>query len=124
MFYYQHACTFQIIDDMIFAIGGFNGVSTIFNVECFDDNKNEWYEATDMNSNRSALGACVVYDLPNINDYIHKNRKGLIEEKRQRMLSLRNMEMMRTRFDGRQVFPQLIQGRINADEEEETEDDF
>ena len=32
----------QSIDDMIFAIGGFNGVTTIFNVECFDGTTEEW----------------------------------------------------------------------------------
>ena len=32
----------EIIDDMIFAIGGFNGVSTTCHVECFDDKTNEW----------------------------------------------------------------------------------
>ncbi|GIY18410.1 hypothetical protein CEXT_311021 [Caerostris extrusa] len=38
------------MDDMIFVIGGFNGVTTIFHVECFDERTEEWYEATDMNS--------------------------------------------------------------------------
>ena len=28
---------------MIFAIGGFNGVTTIYNVECFDPSSDEWY---------------------------------------------------------------------------------
>lgn len=28
---------------MIFAIGGFNGVTTIFNVECYDGSTDEWY---------------------------------------------------------------------------------
>lgn len=32
----------KIIDDMLFAIGGFNGVTTIFNVECYDINADEW----------------------------------------------------------------------------------
>lgn len=31
---------------MIFAIGGFNGVTTIYNVECFDPTTDEWYAAT------------------------------------------------------------------------------
>ena len=33
---------FQVIDEMVFAIGGFNGVTTIFNVECFDASTDEW----------------------------------------------------------------------------------
>ncbi|XP_076094839.1 kelch-like protein 10 [Mytilus galloprovincialis] len=65
----------EVIDDMIFAIGGFNGVTTIFNVECYDGSTDEWYDATDMNLYRSALSACVVSGLPNIHDYIYKDRE-------------------------------------------------
>lgn len=32
----------EVIDDMIFVIGGFNGVTTIFRVECYDGKHNEW----------------------------------------------------------------------------------
>lgn len=74
------------MDDMIFVIGGFNGITTIYQVECFDERTGEWYEATDMNSYRSALAACVVQGLPNVDDYIHQNRSGLMEEKRQKLL--------------------------------------
>ncbi|KAH9635551.1 hypothetical protein HF086_003165 [Spodoptera exigua] len=56
----------EVIDDMIFAIGG--------------------YEATDMNIYRSALSACVIMGLPNVYDYIHKHRERLMEEKRQKIL--------------------------------------
>ncbi|KAF3424065.1 hypothetical protein E2986_07162, partial [Frieseomelitta varia] len=77
----------EVIDDMIFAIGGFNGVTTIYHVECYDEKTNE-YEATDMNVYRSALSACVIMGLPNINDYIHKHRERLMEEKRQKLLAL------------------------------------
>ncbi|RZF33483.1 hypothetical protein LSTR_LSTR010139 [Laodelphax striatellus] len=48
------------------------------------------YEATDMNIYRSALSACVIMGLPNISDYIHKHRELLMEEKRQKLLSLEN----------------------------------
>ncbi|XP_054262535.1 kelch-like protein 10 isoform X2 [Macrosteles quadrilineatus] len=78
----------EVIDDMIFAIGGFNGMTTIHQVECYDETTNSWYEATDMNVFRSALSACVISNLPNINDYIHQNRDMLMEEKRQRLLAL------------------------------------
>ncbi|KAI8422351.1 hypothetical protein MSG28_006213 [Choristoneura fumiferana] len=78
----------EVIDDMIFAIGGFNGVTTIYHVECYDERTNEWYEATDMNIYRSALSACVIMGLPNVYDYIHKHRERLMEEKRQKILLL------------------------------------
>ena len=31
-----------VIDEMIYAIGGFNGSSTIASVECFDGETDEW----------------------------------------------------------------------------------
>ncbi|XP_056630797.1 kelch-like protein 10 [Diorhabda sublineata] len=80
----------EVVDDMIFAIGGFNGVTTIYHVECYDEKTNEWYEATDMNIYRSALSACVIDGLPNVQDYIHKHRDRLMEEKRQKLIALEN----------------------------------
>nr|QTM97704.1 KLHL10 [Sinohyriopsis cumingii] len=74
----------EVIDDMIFAIGGFNGVTTIFNVECYDGTTDEWYDATDMNLYRSALSACVVTGLPNVQDYIHKDRDKQEDNKKKR----------------------------------------
>ena len=32
----------EIIDDMIFAIGGFNGFNTTYHVECYDEQSNKW----------------------------------------------------------------------------------
>lgn len=32
----------EIIDDMIFAMGGYNGVTTTYQVECYDEKTNEW----------------------------------------------------------------------------------
>ena len=32
----------QVIDELLFAIGGFNGVTTISHVECFDATADEW----------------------------------------------------------------------------------
>ena len=32
----------QVMDDMLYAIGGFNGVTTIFQVECYDPSADEW----------------------------------------------------------------------------------
>lgn len=41
-----------------------------------------------MNIYRSALSACVIMGLPNVEDYIHKHRERLMEEKRQKLLAL------------------------------------
>ena len=51
-------------------IGGFNGLTTIFNVECFDDQTDEWYDAADMNTFRSALSACVLSGLDTVRNLI------------------------------------------------------
>ena len=40
-------------------------------VECYEGKSNEWYDATDMNINRSALKACLVRDLNNVVDFTH-----------------------------------------------------
>jgi kelch-like protein 10 len=72
----------EVIDDKIFAIGGFNCASTKHEVEYYDEKSNEWHEASNMNANRIALSACVIKGLPNVCDYIHKGRDQL-REKRQ-----------------------------------------
>jgi kelch-like protein 10 len=40
-----------------------------------------------MNLNRSALTAYVVGSLPNVKDYIHKDRQTLMEERRRRLFA-------------------------------------
>ncbi|XP_055641436.1 kelch-like protein 10 [Toxorhynchites rutilus septentrionalis] len=77
----------EVIDDMIFAIGGYDGVSAISNTECYALETNEWLEATDLNLMRSAFKAVIISGLPNIRDYIHKDRDSLMAERRQRMSS-------------------------------------
>lgn len=52
------------------------------------------YEATDMNVYRSAVSACVIMGLPNVEDYIHKHRESLMEEKRQKLLALSNQRLL------------------------------
>lgn len=59
----------EVIDDRLFAVGGFNGFSTTFNVEYYDALTNEWYEACDMEIFRSALSCCVVSGLSNLTEY-------------------------------------------------------
>lgn len=77
----------EIIDNMIFAIGGFNGVVTISHTECYQPENDEWLEATDMSIIRSALTATIVSGLPNIRDYLHKDRHKLMQERRLNMIT-------------------------------------
>lgn len=76
----------EVMDDMIFAMGGFNGMVTIAHTECYDAEQNTWLEASDMNIQRSALTTCVVHGLANVRDYTHKQRDRLMEERRQRIM--------------------------------------
>ncbi|CAG5102462.1 Similar to KLHL10: Kelch-like protein 10 (Homo sapiens) [Cotesia congregata] len=63
-----------ILDDMIFVIGGYDGYTTIADVECYDPETNEWYDASSMNLNRSALSACVIPGLSNAKDYSYLSK--------------------------------------------------
>nr|CAD7256029.1 unnamed protein product [Timema shepardi] len=63
-----------VLDEMIFVIGGFNGQTTIAYVECYDVVSNEWYDASPMNLNRSALNACVLTGLSNAKDYSYLSK--------------------------------------------------
>jgi kelch-like protein 10 len=64
----------EVIDDKIFAIGGFNRTSIKHEVEYYDEKSNGWFGASNMNAYRTALSACVIMGLPNVRDYIHKDR--------------------------------------------------
>uniref|UniRef100_A0AAX7VC71 BTB domain-containing protein n=1 Tax=Astatotilapia calliptera TaxID=8154 RepID=A0AAX7VC71_ASTCA len=58
-----------VINDRLFAVGGFNGFTTTFNVEYYDASTNRWFKACDMGIFRSALSCCVVSGHPNLSDY-------------------------------------------------------
>uniref|UniRef100_A0A8C3G515 Kelch like family member 10 n=1 Tax=Cyclopterus lumpus TaxID=8103 RepID=A0A8C3G515_CYCLU len=60
----------EVLDDRLFVVGGFNGFTTSFKVECYDATTDEWTEACDMNIFRSALSCCVVSRLPNMAEYV------------------------------------------------------
>jgi kelch-like protein 10 len=61
----------EVIDNTIFPIGGFYGITLLYGVECYDEKSNEWFEAGEMSVYVSGLSACVVMALPNVYDYIH-----------------------------------------------------
>ncbi|XP_064454867.1 kelch-like protein 10 isoform X2 [Ornithodoros turicata] len=58
-----------VLDGSIYVIGGFNGTTTVQLVEKYHTEEKVWRRITNMNINRSALGACVVRDLPNSRKY-------------------------------------------------------
>ncbi|XP_037046810.1 kelch-like protein 10 isoform X2 [Bradysia coprophila] len=76
----------EVLDDMIFAIGGYNGLYTLPQCECLDVAENQWYQVTELKMTLSGLKAVVIKELPNVSDFIYKNRINLIEERRRRMI--------------------------------------
>ncbi|KAL5236684.1 hypothetical protein ACI65C_004094 [Semiaphis heraclei] len=72
----------EILDDMIFVAGGFDGVNTIAQVECYNDRTEEWFMAKSMQIYRSALSACVMKDLPNVEYYMPLDRDRLVEDRK------------------------------------------
>lgn len=114
----------EVIDDMVMAIGGFNGVVTISNCECYVLETN-MLEATDMSIIRSALTTSVVRGLPNVHDYVHKNRHKLIEEKRIRIIG-NNSSIMNTNVQSDEERNSLsVESIHRADPlEEESEEAF
>ena len=59
----------EVLEGLLYVAGGFNGHSTTFNAECYDDTTQEWSDVRDMAVHRSALSCCVVTGLANITDY-------------------------------------------------------
>ncbi|XP_021936463.1 kelch-like protein 10 [Zootermopsis nevadensis] len=90
MLVYSSFCNAEVIDDMIFVIGGFFDKDTIFGVESFNGNGDERYQAADMNFSRYDMSTCVIKNLSNARDYAYKHRNKLLEEKRKEMLDLEN----------------------------------
>ena len=48
------------MNQLLYAIGGFNGYERLRTVEVFDTEVRRWREITPLNNKRSALGACAV----------------------------------------------------------------
>lgn len=61
----------ELMDGLIFVIGGFNGETTTRKVEYYNIETDNWKEADDMDISRSGLSCCLVTDLPHINNYIY-----------------------------------------------------
>lgn len=60
----------EVVENQLFAVGGFNGLSITSNVEYYNAETDEWTEACDMENARSALSCCVVPRLPNMIKYV------------------------------------------------------
>lgn len=58
-----------VVEDLLFVMGGFNGFTTTFGVECYSSKTNEWYSMCDMGTHRSALSSSVVPGLPIAQEY-------------------------------------------------------
>lgn len=70
MFNFRSNFGIEVVDDFLFVVGGFNGFIIIFNVECYDEKIDEWYDVYDMSIYRSVLSCCVVLGLVNVGEYV------------------------------------------------------
>ncbi|XP_029951013.1 kelch-like protein 10 [Salarias fasciatus] len=64
-------CNFgiEVLDDCIFVVGGSDSFRAIRAVERFDPVQNLWFDVCDLHVSRRAVSCCVVYGLPNMEDY-------------------------------------------------------
>ncbi|XP_077307143.1 kelch-like protein 10 [Lithobates pipiens] len=53
----------EVLEDLLYVIGGFNGFETTFEAEYYD---RKWYGVHNMNIHRSALDCCILPGLPNV----------------------------------------------------------
>ena len=86
------------------------GLGPIAYVECYDPDSNEWYDASPMNLNRSALGACVIAGLVNAKDYSYVSKAS------------RNLGQGSSRNRGKSNHPELTEGRYYEDNENDSVD--
>ncbi|XP_070192380.1 kelch-like protein 10 [Littorina saxatilis] len=56
-------------EDQILVIGGYGGRHTTARVELYDVYNDRWTVSTELSYSRSALSACVVTGLPNVDHY-------------------------------------------------------
>lgn len=53
-------CAMVVLDEHIYAIGGFNGQSRVKTMVIFNPKENEWQQGASLQARRSTLGACVI----------------------------------------------------------------
>lgn len=59
----------EVIDSLLFVVGGFSDSKIIVDVEFYDANTNEWSAAHSMEVSCHGLSCCVVSRLPNMAEY-------------------------------------------------------
>lgn len=78
----------EIIDGQLFVVGGFSGLCSICDVEFYDFYTNEWCEAHNMKTFRSAMGCCMVSGLPNMVEYtVPRDTLPLVQLKNGQMMA-------------------------------------
>ncbi|XP_043910870.1 kelch-like protein 10 [Protopterus annectens] len=71
MLSYRSSFGIEVVDNLIFVIGGWDGlITSLVNVECYDENTDEWYLAQELKIDRRSLSCCVIPDLPNVGQYV------------------------------------------------------
>jgi hypothetical protein len=103
---YQACASFfssVVMDDMIFAVGERSDAFLLNGVQCYEETSNERFSAGTMNNYELGRSAYVVASLPNVCDYIRRQKVTVTEKQRQELLAEESVE----------------QGTVTEDREEE-----
>ncbi|KAK1793333.1 hypothetical protein P4O66_011718 [Electrophorus voltai] len=56
----------KVVDNLMFVVGGLNGFTTTYNMECYDKTTEAWYDAHDKGIFWCALSRCLLPGVPNV----------------------------------------------------------
>ncbi|RWS04234.1 kelch-like protein 10 [Dinothrombium tinctorium] len=69
-----------VLGDKIYVIGGWNGVGGLRSVEIWSDETKKWVLGTKLQKRRTGCAACVIRDVPKIEDYVYQQREEMVAE--------------------------------------------
>ena len=73
--------TAVVMDDKILVIGGWDGVGGLRTVELWCDKTKRWLLGTKLIRRRTGCAACVVNDVPNVENYAWPARENIVQER-------------------------------------------
>lgn len=56
----------EVLDNRVFVVGGFSGLSSICSAEYYDADAERWSEADEMENSRFGLSCCLISGFPNL----------------------------------------------------------
>ncbi|XP_053213538.1 kelch-like protein 10 [Panonychus citri] len=81
-----------VLDDKILIIGGWDGVGGLRTVELWCDRTKRWLLGTKLIRRRTGCAACVVQDVPNVENFAWSARDNIVQERVLNALGLNSLE--------------------------------